>query len=112
MDSNFNQDATFTDDIILDQTPPTVVSASITVPPNTRAAAARVRHVVHVVARDTISGVGRIEYASSRHARGGFIAYGRRLIVNSLRAARWVRAVDRAGNRSRWKRVVIVHRRT
>jgi hypothetical protein len=92
---------TFTDDVVLDLRPPTVTSAS-----TGSGARAAVRMVgVRVRARDANSGVAQLQFAATRGAtRRAIVRYKRKVRVPAAQA-RWVRAVDRAGNAGRWRRV-------
>jgi DNA-binding beta-propeller fold protein YncE len=79
------------DTIVLDETRPVVVAAR-----RVRAQRLRVR------ARDRLSGVRRLQIARSRRAPGRWRPYGARRVYTVARGRIWVRARDRAGNRSRW----------
>jgi RTX calcium-binding nonapeptide repeat (4 copies) len=87
---------TFTDDIILDETRPVVRSAQVV-----RRRHGRVR--VALRARDATSGVKSAQFARVRHRPWARIRYRNR--VTLLRAPRWVRVRDGAGNVSRWRHV-------
>ena len=100
---------TFQDDIILDETPPVVQQAAVS--PAAAAAAARVatssrlrRWRLRVRARDSNSGVARIQATSNKRKPGKLHRYKRRLTVRSAKRPRWIRARDRAGNYSKWRR--------
>lgn len=99
---------TATDDIILDETVPTVVSA-VLVPLSATSAAARAagvsRRKVRLVARDRTSGVARVQSAVTRGRPGRWVRFERRATVPVGRSARWIRVADRAGNRSRWRKI-------
>jgi hypothetical protein len=91
---------TFTDDIVLDLRPPSVSSASLT------ASSRAVRSVtVRVRAKDSLSGVGSLQFSGKPGAnRVATVKYGRKVRVPRPQA-RYVRAVDRAGNAGRWRRI-------
>lgn len=102
-------DRTFSDDITLDTTAPTATARTTSTAPTAAKAASR-KATVRIVAKDSGTGVQRVEYSAKR---GG--AAVKRLTVRKakafrakkLRQVRWVRAVDRAGNRSKWQRVKV-----
>jgi hypothetical protein len=85
---------TYKDDIVLDETAPTVVSA--------RVEASRLT----VKAHDARSGVGKVQIAGDRKHPGKWRRYskGRHYTVDDGRV--WVRVRDRAHNRSRWRKAV------
>lgn len=92
---------TYSDDILLDTTAPTVTTATINSRTASRTATAR------VAASDSGSGVARIQYAGRKSA-----AKAKTLKLKKSRSfkvkpsgAKWVRAIDLAGNASKWKRV-------
>ncbi|HEY5196560.1 MAG TPA: hypothetical protein VIJ51_05990 [Solirubrobacteraceae bacterium] len=113
--SGIDANQTFTDDIILDQTAPQVKSATLS--PTTggspsaktaSVASARARYVLRVHATDDSSGVAKLQLAGSPTAKHRVtLTYRARTTLSSLAGARWIRAVDRAGNYGRWKRVTI-----
>jgi hypothetical protein len=82
------------DSIVLDETRPVVLTAR-------RVGGARLR----VRARDRVSGVRRLQVARSRRAPGRWRPYSARKLYAAPRGSLWVRARDRAGNRSRWRAV-------
>ena len=98
---------TFQDDIILDEVPPRVQQAIVA-----PAASASVAHIsavkrrwrVRVRATDSNSGVARLQITSNKRRPGKLLRYRRRLTVRSVARPKWVRARDRAGNFSRWRR--------
>ena len=93
---------TFTDDIILDQTPPKVLAAAL--PPATGAASASKAKLIplRVKAKDNVSGVGAMQITTSKRKPGKFRKY--RAVTNVKPAkAYYVRVRDRAGNLSRWR---------
>jgi hypothetical protein len=110
----FGTDAqTFTDDIILDQTKPTVSAATVDgAGAATRAAAAQVAASssqtfrVHVRANDATSGVARVQFAdrSKRHP-SALRKFARVSSYKGTRAPKYVRVQDRAGNLSAWRSV-------
>lgn len=93
---------TFTDDIVLDQTPPSVTSAAR----SAGARAATVKKVsVHVRARDGLSGVGSLQFAHTRTSlRRANVPY-RRSVRVAAADAHFVRAIDKAGNTGRWVKI-------
>jgi hypothetical protein len=99
---------TFQDDIILDETPPTVQQAVVTPAAGSSQAAARAaakpKWKLRVKAKDSNSGVARIQVTANKKRPGKLLRYKRRLTVKSAQRPKWVRARDRAGNYSRWRR--------
>ncbi|MFL5847283.1 MAG: hypothetical protein ACJ762_21610 [Solirubrobacteraceae bacterium] len=96
---------TFTDDIVLDLRPPAIVSASQS-QGGARAVAAAVKQVkVRVRAKDSLSGVGSLQFAATPGAtRVASVRYRKTVSVPAPQA-RYVRAVDRAGNAGKWRRI-------
>jgi hypothetical protein len=107
---------TYTDDIILDQTAPTVQAATATAV-TARAAvattAAKKRgkkrraprakaYRVRVKASDRTSGVGKLQFAVDKRKPAKALRYRTTLTVRGAKP-KFVRAIDRAGNVSRWK---------
>ncbi|CAB4912415.1 unannotated protein [freshwater metagenome] len=92
---------TFTDDILLDTTAPTVTTATISA--RTTASSGTVR----VAAKDSGSGVSTIQYARNQSPTGARTLKPTKARSFKVRPrnARWVRAVDVAGNKSKWKRI-------
>jgi PKD domain/Bacterial Ig-like domain/Galactose oxidase, central domain len=88
---------TFTDDIILDEARPVVLSATLI---RLRGPVYRVR----VRARDRISGVSRLQVARNRARPGKVRRYRRSMKIRSRSSRLWIRVHDRAGNKSRWRR--------
>jgi hypothetical protein len=84
---------TFTDDIVLDETRPTVVSAR------------RRGRTLRLRARDATSGVVTMQTARDRRRPAKPIRF--RTAVRIARTARWIRVRDGAGNASRWRRVAL-----
>jgi hypothetical protein len=91
---------TYTDDIILDQTPPKVLSASLSSGGRITAAGAKV--TLRLKARDNVSGVGGVQVTKNRRKPGRFLAYKKKLKVVPARTL-YVRVRDRAGNLSAWR---------
>jgi hypothetical protein len=97
----------YTDDIVLDTTPPKIVSASIAGAATRSGAQATKRRTykLHVRARDKTSGVQRMQIAGNRRRPGKLLPYKQRAVFKSSRPQIFVRVQDGAGNFSRWKRV-------
>lgn len=96
---------TYTDDIILDETPPVVEQA--TVAPATAAAvrAAKLQtFTVKVKATDSNSGVNAVQITAKKSKPGKFLKYKTTLKVKATSRKLYVRARDRAGNLSAWKK--------
>jgi hypothetical protein len=94
---------TYTDDIILDETAPQVLSATAT-------AAGKRRYVAHVRGRDGLSGLASLQLTANRAHPGPQHPYARTLRVASSHRLRWARVIDRAGNRSRWHALKVQRR--
>ena len=99
---------TFQDDIILDEVPPKVQQAIVAPAAAASGAVARSsalrRWKLRVRATDTNSGVSRVQVTSNKRKPGRLLRYKRRMVVRSKKRPRFVRARDRAGNSSRWRR--------
>lgn len=99
---------TFTDDVILDQTPPTIAEAKLSGAGARSAAVAAGlhRYTLRLRASDKTSGVGKLQLATTSKRRPGkLLAYAKKVTVRATRAPRWVRVRDRAGNFSRWRTI-------
>jgi hypothetical protein len=93
---------TFTDDIILDETPPTVTAATLSGGPAAARAAAAANVTLKIAAKDNVSGVGRMQVTTSKRKPGKLLAFKRTIKVKRAKAY-YVRVRDRAGNLSRWR---------
>lgn len=105
--ANVNEQQTFQDDIILDETPPVVISADAVFEEGAvataRAKGKRVR--VKVRAKDSQSGIRRAQLTSRKSAPGPEVAY-RSTLRTAARGSRvYLRVRDGAGNWSKWKTV-------
>jgi PKD repeat protein len=95
----------YTDDIILDERPPVVQQASVT-PAAGAASAAKLRKwTVTVKATDSNSGVAGIQVATNKRKPTKLAKYKKKLTVRLGSRPKFVRARDRAGNNSRWKKL-------
>jgi hypothetical protein len=96
----------FTDDIILDETPPKLMSATI-VGGSGKASAARAPRKrtfkLRLRASDNVSGVRSVQFAVKKRKPGRPLRYRRVLKIKATRRPRLARVVDRAGNVSRWR---------
>ena len=93
---------TYTDDIILDETPPKLTSATLAGPaPAARAAAAR-KVTLKLKASDNVSGVGGVQVTANKRRPGKVLRFKKSLKVVSA-AKLHVRVRDRAGNFSAWR---------
>ena len=96
---------TFTDDIILDETPPKVNAASVAGASAAAAHVAKLRKwTLKVKATDSNSGVDKVQATSNKRKPGKLLAYKKKLTVKSATKPKWVRARDRAGNFSKWRK--------
>lgn len=99
---------TYQDDIILDQTRPTIENAIATPTSSTSsrtAAAARRVYRVRVTAKDKTSGVQRMQITHRKSRPGDWLRYKRTRSYASNQKKVFVRVQDRAGNVFRWKRI-------
>jgi hypothetical protein len=96
----------YTDDIILDEIPPVVQSASLATGASTSvASAARAKtYMVKVKAKDSNSGVGKLQVTANKKRPGKLLTYKTKLKVRGVKP-KFVRARDRAGNYSRWRKL-------
>ncbi len=98
---------TFTDDIILDETPPLLTSAVISrndAAASIRAATARTTYKVRFRASDRTSGVARVQLASSKSKPRRATKFKSSLAISGPKP-KWARVQDRAGNYSRWRKL-------
>ena len=98
----------YTDDIILDERPPVVDSASVVgAPPTTSAAAAAKLNTykVKVKAHDSNSGVGGVQITTNKRKPGKLLKYAKKVTVKLAARPKFIRAKDRAGNLSPWKKL-------
>jgi hypothetical protein len=102
---------TYQDDIILDETPPVVQSATVdaaasAAAPSVAARSAKLRKWrLRVKAHDSNSGVAGIQATSNKRKPGKLLKYKRKLTVKSAKRPKFVRARDKAGNYSRWRKL-------
>jgi hypothetical protein len=98
----------FTDDIILDEVPPVVTQAAL-VPaarPGKAARAARLNTFgVKVKAKDSNSGVAKLQVTANKKKPGKLLPYKTTLSVKSTARPKFLRAQDKAGNFSAWKKL-------
>jgi hypothetical protein len=100
----------YTDDIILDQTKPTISSATVDASGATAtsatvatAAASRSRTFrMRIRAKDATSGVAKVQFAVTKAKPTQPRTYSRTIKYRATKAPRFVRVRDRAGNYSRW----------
>ena len=93
---------TFTDDIILDQTPPKVLAAELPPAAVTARASATQLVTLKVKAKDNASGVGKLQVTPNKKKPGKYLKYKKTLKVKPAKIL-YVRARDRAGNLSTWR---------
>jgi hypothetical protein len=106
---------TFTDDIILDETAPTVLAAAFGPKAGSShrasAAAARARtYTIRVRARDNVSGVAGLQATANRSRPSKLQPYRTTARVKASSSRLWIRVRDRAGNFSRWRKVATKQR--
>jgi hypothetical protein len=109
----FGNDAqTFADDIILDQTMPTVSSATVDASRTaTKAAVAQAAaaetptYRVRIRAKDATSGVAKVQFAHNKQHPSSLRKFARTTRYKATRAPKYLRVQDRAGNFSRWRSV-------
>jgi hypothetical protein len=98
----------YTDDIILDERPPIVDAASISGAPaaaNAATAAKAKTYKVKVKAHDTNSGVGFVQVTANKKKPGKLLKYTKSVKAKSAKRPKFLRARDRAGNFSAWKKL-------
>jgi hypothetical protein len=98
----------FTDDIILDEIPPVVQLATLLAPPSAgraATAAAAKTYSLKIKAKDSNSGVGKVQVTANKRKPGKLLAYKTKLKVKATAKPKFIRARDRAGNFSRWKQL-------
>jgi hypothetical protein len=59
---------------------------------------------VRIRASDKNSGVGRVQVTVNKRKPGKLLRFKKRIVVKSAKRPRWVRARDRAGNFSKWRK--------
>jgi DNA-binding beta-propeller fold protein YncE len=91
-----SEDATYSDDVILDQLAPRILAARL------KRVGARSRLLLR--ARDNRSGVRKVQVTTNRRRPGRARRFTRRVRVAGAPRAVLVRVIDGAGNRSRWRR--------
>jgi hypothetical protein len=98
---------TYQDDIILDEVPPVVQQASLVPPASTSAASAAKAKTwkVKVRATDNNSGVAFIQVTTNKRKPGKLLKYKRTLKAKSAKRPKFLRAQDRAGNFSKWRKL-------
>jgi PKD domain len=96
---------TYQDDIILDQTPPKVLSASLTSGGSKAArTAAKKKVTLKLKATDNVSGVSGVQVTASKRKPGKVLRYKKSLKVKPAKKL-YVRVRDKAGNFSAWRTV-------
>ena len=107
--SGIDETKTYTDDIILDLTPPTIQDATATrlaaSAENAKAKGQPVR--VRAKAKDNLSSVGFMQVTSSKAKPGKAMAYARSRIVRVTGSRVFLRVQDGAGNWSKWRSVKV-----
>jgi len=118
--SGIDTTKTYQDDIILDQTPPQIVSATAVssgAKSNARAEMAKkptpksVSVRVRLKATDALSGVGTIQVSDNKRKPGLERVYATSASLKTKRKAVFIRAQDRAGNWSAWRTVHVKAKR-
>jgi hypothetical protein len=124
-----NPTTTFSDDIILDQTDPEIVSASLSEgsgtsstasasagwPMENRPNASRRRHggrsgeILKIHARDNLSGVHLMRIARKKPTRSRWRRFSSRIRLRGKPKRVFLRVRDGAGNASNWRRVALRH---
>jgi hypothetical protein len=102
---------TYSDDIILDETAPLVLTATLVRAGPVGAAAAKHSYLAHVRGRDAVSGLASLQLTTNRARPGPRHRYARTLRVRAGAKPRWARVIDRAGNRSSWVRLKLIRLR-
>ena len=111
--SGIDETKTYTDDIILDLTPPSVIRATAVrgVAANEMAAKPRQAKTGTVIVRltgsDGRSGVKKMQVTAKRSAPGAERPYSRSVRIKSNSGRMYVRVLDGAGNWSKWRTVPV-----
>jgi hypothetical protein len=99
---------TYQDDIILDEIPPKVDQASVA-PAVSASGAATVARLkpwrVKTKARDSNSGVANVQVTTNKKKPGPLLKYKRKFTIRSAKRPKFLRARDRAGNYSKWRKL-------
>jgi len=102
---------TYQDDIILDETPPTVSQASAVTTSTARQAwiaslaTSKTRtYKLKIKASDKLSGVAKMQISSNKRKPGTLLRYSTRATIRSNKSPLYVRVRDRAGNYSTWRK--------
>ncbi len=105
--SGIDQTKTYTDDIVLDLTPPTIKSASATRLAGSAENAKRKGQPVRIrtKAKDNRSGVGVMQVTSTKTKPGKELAFARSRTVRVTGKRFFLRVQDHAGNWSKWRTV-------
>lgn len=104
---------TYQDDIILDETVPTVLEAAARVSNSSRRSAdlaprlAKTKYAMKLKATDKTSGVAKMQITSRKAKSGPWRTYKKRASFTSSGSKIFVRVQDGAGNVSRWKRLKV-----
>jgi hypothetical protein len=100
-------DKTYTDDIILDETAPVVTAATLTGGAAKAARAAKKRKLkIRIKAKDNLSGVAFMQVTAKKKKPGKWLKHRKTASIKTSASAVWVRVQDKAGNASKWKKVV------
>jgi Bacterial Ig-like domain len=104
--ARFDPDGTiYQDDIVLDETAPTLLVAEITdVGPAVSAASVEHTYRIRIKGRDRTSGINKMQVTTKRRHPGRKRAYKHRIEFKAKTTKIYVRLRDRAGNWSHWKR--------
>jgi PKD domain/Beta-propeller repeat len=98
---------TYQDDIILDEVPPKVSDASVA--PAAAASGATISRLkawrVKVKARDSNSGVAKVQVTVDKRKPGRLLKYKTKFTIRSAKRPKFLRARDRAGNYSKWRKL-------
>lgn len=103
-----NTSQSFSDDIILDETPPVVTSAAIiggAAKRGTPVGRGGRAVIVATKASDRTSGVATIQITPNRKRPGTAVKYAAKVRVRTSAAKLWVRVCDGAGNHSAWRSI-------
>ena len=96
--------STVSDDIVLDTTTPIV--SNVTIAKNAQRLQSQISKIrLQITARDTISGVGRMQITNNKNRPGSWLKYQQSVQFQNNGAAIFVRVKDIAGNISRWRQV-------
>lgn len=103
---------TYQDDIILDETPPVIRTATASAGGGAAASIASTKRIaVRLRAKDATSGVAKVQLGTRKSRRLPKVRYRSKLVLAKRARRVYVRVFDAAGNASRWRTVKVRRKR-